>query len=89
MIECYIGNCEHHICHTSGVAEDPFCSLDECEKSNEEMIDMIEMMQEQRKPQAYDFAAYWGKAVLQEFMTMCAVIFAFLGSVVLLSWWLA
>ena len=86
MIECHIGNCEHHICRTFGEDEGPFCNLNECVKSNEEMI---EMMQEQRKVPSYDLMADGDKAVLQEFMTMCTVIFAFLGSVALLSWWLA
>ena len=85
MIECHISNCEHHICHTWGADEGPFCRLSECEKSNEEMI---AMMQEQRKPPVYDFMPE-DTAVLREFMTVCIVIFCFIGTVGLLSWWLA
>jgi hypothetical protein len=86
MIECHIGECENHICHTFGDNEGPFCGLSQCVKSTEEMI---EMMQEQRKIPVYDFVPEEEKVMMQEFMTVCSVIFGFLGSVALLSWWLA
>jgi hypothetical protein len=86
MIECHISVCENHICHTKFVDDGPFCSLDECVKSNEEMI---EMLQARRKIPVYDFVPEEEKVMTQEFMTVCAVIFGFLGAVTLLSWWLA
>ena len=86
MIECHISKCEYHICHTWGADEGPFCDLDKCEKSSEEMI---AMMQEQRKIPVYDFIPDSEKAIMKELMTMCAVIFCFIGVVGLLSWWLA
>lgn len=86
MTECHIGNCEHHIYHTFGADEGPFCGLNECVKSNEEMI---EMLQAQRKIPVYDFVPEEEKAVMREFMTVCAVVFSFIGVVALLSWGLA
>lgn len=86
MIECHISNCEHHICHTWGADEGPFCDFNECKKTPEEMI---EMMQARRKIHVYDFIPEEEKATMKEFATMCAVILSFFGVVGLLSWWLA
>jgi hypothetical protein len=40
MIECHIGVCEHHICHTD-LDEGPFCSLGECVKLTKEIVAMM------------------------------------------------
>jgi peptide methionine sulfoxide reductase MsrB len=86
MIECHIRNCENHIGHTFGEDEGPFCALSECVKSNDEMI---EMLQAQRKIPVYNFVPEEEKAVMREFMTVCAAVFSFIGAVALLSWGLA
>lgn len=39
MIECHIGVCEYHICHTD-LGEGPFCSLGECAKPTKEIVAM-------------------------------------------------
>ena len=82
MIECHIGRCENHICHVEP-DEGPFCNLDKCEKTSEEIINM---MKEARTIPVYDFIPEEEKASMREFMTVCAVVFAFLSSVAALSW---
>lgn len=42
MIECHIGACEYHICHTDDVDDGPFCSLGECVKLAKEIVMMVE-----------------------------------------------
>lgn len=85
MIECHVGVCENHICHTD-VNEGPFCNLDKCEKTSEEIISML---QNGRKIPVYDFVPEGEKIAMREFMTVWAVVFAFLSMVAVTVWWLA
>ena len=39
MVECHIGVCEYHVCHTD-IDDGPFCSLGECVKATNEIIEM-------------------------------------------------
>lgn len=82
MIECHVGVCENHICHTDA-NEGPFCSLDKCEKTSEEIIAML---QEGRKIPVYNFIPEEEKIMMREFMTVWAVIFAFMALLAVLSW---
>lgn len=43
VIECHIGICEYHACHT-GFDEGPSCSLGECVKSSQELIQFAEQL---------------------------------------------
>ena len=40
MVECHIGACEYHICHTD-LGEGPFCSLGKCVKLTKEIVVMM------------------------------------------------
>ena len=85
MIECHVGACENHICHTD-VNEGPFCNLDKCEKTTEEIV---ELMKRQRKIPVYDLIPEEEKVYFEEFLVVCAVLIAFISSVLALSWWLS
>ena len=82
MIECHVGVCENQICHTD-VNEGPFCNLDKCEKASE---GIIEMRKEARKIPVYDFILEEERLYFNEFLTVCAVIFAFICTVLMMSW---
>jgi hypothetical protein len=40
MIECYVGKCEHHDSH-SNPNSGPFCGLDKCVKSSDQIERMV------------------------------------------------
>ncbi len=82
MIECHVGRCENHICHTDA-GEGPFCALNQCEKTSEEII---EMMKEARAIPVYDFIPEEERVVMKEFMLVCATVFSLLASATLLTW---
>ncbi len=67
MIECHIGNCKHHICNTLGADEGPFCGLDQCVKSTEEMI---EMMQERNNDLKIAVAGMFGLMGVLSFLLL-------------------
>lgn len=43
MIECHIGICEYHICHTD-LDDGPFCSLGECVKTLNQIVQFAEQL---------------------------------------------